>query len=456
MQQPGPSSPVTLPTRAGAASSAPAVDSPLSSAQLLVQVGLARATELARTGHYEQAERLLAELGRDREAQFGEVDLLARIRAQQGRFREAEALWSRALRLAADSPNAQAGLRRIAALQARPLVALLGGPLAGLILALALLGLVSLPLASALARSTESTERLERTLAGQDQLLDQRLVERLNPLTGLVQSLRPPAQSEPAPVEKVQAAFAADADLKTFGLTASGAGSAVLLAGSVPSAELKARAETAARAAAGTAPIDSSRLAVTVPVLGQVVEQTLSAEPSLKDSTIVVEQVGTAVKLRGSVPSVEVQALAETVAGRVSGVDLVDSRGLSVRPPDLAAIVRQALAADGRLAGLSIEAEQVGTAIRLRGQAPSPGVRLLAESAARGIPGVTLVDGGEIRVDEVLAEHLVLPGESLAGLALRYYGEATRWPLIYAANRDRLVSPRAMEAGMRLVIPKTS
>jgi nucleoid-associated protein YgaU len=49
--------------------------------------------------------------------------------------------------------------------------------------------------------------------------------------------------------------------------------------------------------------------------------------------------------------------------------------------------------------------------------------------------------------------HLVRRGETLSGLARRYYGNAGKWRHIYEANRDKLKKPSGLQAGMTIVIP---
>ena len=49
--------------------------------------------------------------------------------------------------------------------------------------------------------------------------------------------------------------------------------------------------------------------------------------------------------------------------------------------------------------------------------------------------------------------HTVVSGDTLSGLALRYYGNAVRWAEIYDANRNQLPNERALRIGMELVIP---
>jgi nucleoid-associated protein YgaU len=50
-------------------------------------------------------------------------------------------------------------------------------------------------------------------------------------------------------------------------------------------------------------------------------------------------------------------------------------------------------------------------------------------------------------------EHIVAAGETLADLALHYYGDARRAAEIYAANRDQIRDPEQLHAGQALVIP---
>ncbi len=49
--------------------------------------------------------------------------------------------------------------------------------------------------------------------------------------------------------------------------------------------------------------------------------------------------------------------------------------------------------------------------------------------------------------------YIVKPGDTLRLIAVRVYGDESRWVRIYEANRDLLASPDDLVAGMRLVIP---
>jgi nucleoid-associated protein YgaU len=52
--------------------------------------------------------------------------------------------------------------------------------------------------------------------------------------------------------------------------------------------------------------------------------------------------------------------------------------------------------------------------------------------------------------------HVVQPGDTLSGIALRELGSASLWPTIYYANRDQLVNPNWLRVGTVLKIPRTS
>jgi nucleoid-associated protein YgaU len=49
--------------------------------------------------------------------------------------------------------------------------------------------------------------------------------------------------------------------------------------------------------------------------------------------------------------------------------------------------------------------------------------------------------------------HVVAAGDSLGSIAVRYYGDSTRWQRIYEANRGVIPDPNALAIGTRLTIP---
>jgi len=54
------------------------------------------------------------------------------------------------------------------------------------------------------------------------------------------------------------------------------------------------------------------------------------------------------------------------------------------------------------------------------------------------------------------ATHTVQPGETLSGIAYKYYGSASKYLALYELNRDVLSSPNDLRPGMTLKIPTKS
>lgn len=90
------------------------MNNPDAAASLLAQAALSQATELARAGRYGDAEQTLGLITGP--AAPPVLDLLARIRAQQGRLAEAQALWTDAVRLDPNNESYRAALQRLTCL----------------------------------------------------------------------------------------------------------------------------------------------------------------------------------------------------------------------------------------------------------------------------------------------------------------------------------------------------
>jgi len=69
--------------------------------------------------------------------------------------------------------------------------------------------------------------------------------------------------------------------------------------------------------------------------------------------------------------------------------------------------------------------------------APKPAAKPAA--AAKAAPGGT---------------HVVAKGDTLGGLAARYYGDSSKAGKIRAANTDKLKGDKSLQVGMKLKIPK--
>jgi nucleoid-associated protein YgaU len=49
--------------------------------------------------------------------------------------------------------------------------------------------------------------------------------------------------------------------------------------------------------------------------------------------------------------------------------------------------------------------------------------------------------------------YVVQPGDSLSKIAKEIYGDASRWPEIFEANKDQISDPNLIRVGQELVIP---
>ncbi len=91
-----------------------------SAISLLGKALLPKAAELARAGKYLEAECLLQHLIQEGNELPAVFDLLARIRAQQGRLLEAQSYWADAIQLSSAKDFYRTALKRVERLQARP------------------------------------------------------------------------------------------------------------------------------------------------------------------------------------------------------------------------------------------------------------------------------------------------------------------------------------------------
>lgn len=53
----------------------------------------------------------------------------------------------------------------------------------------------------------------------------------------------------------------------------------------------------------------------------------------------------------------------------------------------------------------------------------------------------------------MMRTHRILRGETLAGIARRYYGDPEKWAVIYQHNERYIANPSQLVPGLYLVIP---
>ena len=50
--------------------------------------------------------------------------------------------------------------------------------------------------------------------------------------------------------------------------------------------------------------------------------------------------------------------------------------------------------------------------------------------------------------------HIVQKGETLSGIAYKYYGSAAKWPKILEANKDLIKDANKLKPGTKIIIPE--
>lgn len=292
--------------------------------ELLGQVALSQAADLARAGNYLQAEALLADLLHEPEPPVAAIDLLARIRAQQGRLGEAEVLWRQALARDPGNETIHRALARVARLQQRRWPIVRPGAVAtalSVVLLLAMTGLL------------RRVAGLQGDLAHISQAVAALQVPTPLPTAS-------PEPTLPPLAEVVRQALQADPELSSLEIHVSQEEHSVRLEGTVPSVEIKAWVEAVARRVSGVALVDSTALRVSPPALTGAVQNALAADPRTSVLMLTVEQVEHGVRLLGRAPSLEALRAAEEIALAVEGVRWVDATAVQVETPAFLYTVR--------------------------------------------------------------------------------------------------------------------
>jgi hypothetical protein len=94
----------------------------------------------------------------------------------------------------------------------------------------------------------------------------------------------------------------------------------------------------------------------------------------------------------------------------------------------------------------------------IRGAAPNQAVKNEIWNAIKAIDAGYADLTCDLSIDASLPVpariHEVKSGETLSKLAKQYYGDPTRYPRIFEANRDQLSNPDLIKVGQKLKIPE--
>jgi nucleoid-associated protein YgaU len=117
----------------------------------------------------------------------------------------------------------------------------------------------------------------------------------------------------------------------------------------------------------------------------------------------------------------------------------------------------------------ALSAKINGKVVTLEGEAPSLEVKTQIMAAFNGlvetentintirIKAVAPAPGGMLPMPEVAPAgetvHVVVSGDTLSGIAKKYYGKAGLYMKIFEANKDILTNPDVIKVGQKLRIP---
>jgi nucleoid-associated protein YgaU len=71
----------------------------------------------------------------------------------------------------------------------------------------------------------------------------------------------------------------------------------------------------------------------------------------------------------------------------------------------------------------------------------------------RGSSSTTAPSGGAAAASRTSRSYTVVAGDSLSKIAKREYGDASKWPSIFEANRDKIQNPDLIHPGQVLTLP---
>jgi len=100
-------------------------------------------------------------------------------------------------------------------------------------------------------------------------------------------------------------------------------------------------------------------------------------------------------------------------------------------------------------AAFAEENARLKTALALGGAAPGAGAHGITPVAIESTPDPVPAPPAEVGP----RMHTVVAGDTLSRIAQKYYGTASRWPEILAANRDKLANENSLAAGQTIRIP---
>lgn len=106
------------------------------------------------------------------------------------------------------------------------------------------------------------------------------------------------------------------------------------------------------------------------------------------------------------------------------------------------------------LTDLAVRFDGASGKVTLTGQAPSQAAAEKAALAAGNVGSVSSVENGlQFPQEKPSQFHDVVKGDTLSAIAKKYYGDASKYPVIFEANKPMLTHPDKIYPGQKLRIP---
>jgi nucleoid-associated protein YgaU len=106
----------------------------------------------------------------------------------------------------------------------------------------------------------------------------------------------------------------------------------------------------------------------------------------------------------------------------------------------------------------NVETEVDGDTVKLKGDVEDKTALEQILIAAGNVNGVSKVDVTDLLSNDGQTPdsdfHTVVRGDTLSGIAKKYYGDAMKYPQIFEANKPMLKDPNLIYPGQKLRIPK--
>lgn len=197
----------------------------------------------------------------------------------------------------------------------------------------------------------------------------------------------------------------------------------------------------------------SPRLASPPPLPVASVRTALKNTPALHEAALEVLERGDGIQIVGSVDSDEQRQLVKAVAQSEAGSTPVDISAVTVRhATPLAETLTRLLGLETNENLRSISVTQEGDILRLSGTVPSDSDVARAKALALALVGVREVDTSGLSSRGVI-DYVVQDGDTLWGLAERFYGDGKEWFRVAEVNPHLPSDPRQLESGIHLRIP---